>query len=169
MNTAKHIGQRVGVFLDVQNLYYSAKSLYSAKVNFGAILKTVVAGRSLIRAQAYVIEAAKSEERQFFAALGKQGYEVRSKALQIFYGGVQKGDWDVGITIDAIVLAERLDVVVLVTGDGDFLPLVEYLKINKGCRVEVAAFGKSASGKLKEAADEFIDLCESPRKYLIKK
>jgi len=158
--------QRVGVFVDVQNLYYSAKNLYHSKINYNGILKEAVNNRSLIRAIAYVIRAAIEEEKTFFDALEKIGFEVKAKDLQIFYGGMKKGDWDVGIAMDAIELASKLDVVVLVSGDGDYLPLVEHLKRSSGCKIEVMAFGRSASSKLKEAADEFIDLDAAPAKYL---
>jgi uncharacterized LabA/DUF88 family protein len=93
--------------------------------------------------------------------------EARTKDLQIFMGGAKKADWDVGLAVDAIKLAPKLDTIILISGDGDFVPLVEYLKINMGCQVEVASFGKSSSQRLKEAADEFIDLSENPRKYLL--
>lgn len=163
-----HKAQRVGVFIDVQNLYYSAKNLYRAKVNFKEILKEAVSGRALIRAIAYVIKTEMiREEKTFFEALEKIGFEVKTKALQIFYGGAKKGDWDVGMVIDAIELAPKLDVVILVSGDGDFIPLVEHLKRAMSCRVEIVAFSKSASSKLIEAADSFSDLCQD-KKYLIK-
>lgn len=164
----KHAGQRVGVLIDVQNLYHSAKNLYNARVNFREILKTAVAGRSLIRVFAYVVSTKTGEEKPFFDALIGLGIETRVKELQEFYGGAKKADWDVGIVIDAIRIAPSVDTLVLVSGDGDFLSLSEYLK-NQGKRLEVMAFGKSASGKLKESADEFIDLCDEPKKYLLKK
>lgn len=164
----KNINQRVGVFVDVSNMYHSARHLYGARVNFGAVLEEVVGGRQLIRAIAYVISADIKEEREFFEALRLSGFEVREKELQVFPGGAKKGDWDVGITVDAITLAQRLDVVILVSGDGDFVPLVEYLKRNTGCKVEVIAFGNSCSRKLIEEADEFIDLDKNTRKFLIK-
>jgi uncharacterized LabA/DUF88 family protein len=157
----------VGVFVDVQNMYYSAKNIYQAKVNFGKILETAIAGRKLIRAFAYVIRAEAPEEQTFFDALSKQGFEIRSKDLQVFYGGQKKGDWDVGIAIDAIRLAPKLDSVVLVSGDGDFIPLVEYLRYN-GQQVEVVAFSKSSSSRLMESCDEFTDLCADEDKYLMK-
>ncbi|MFA6197980.1 MAG: NYN domain-containing protein [Patescibacteria group bacterium] len=163
----QHTEQRVGVFVDVQNMYYSAKNIYQAKVNFGKILETAIAGRKLIRAFAYVIRAEAPEEQSFFDALSKQGFEVRSKDLQVFYGGQKKGDWDVGIAIDAIRLAPKLDSVVLVSGDGDFIPLVEYLRYN-GQQVEVVAFSRSSSSRLMESCDEFTDLCADEDKYLIK-
>lgn len=161
--------QRVGVFIDVQNMYYSAKSMYKAKVNFVQILKTAVNGRALIRAIAYVIKTdIVKEEKNFFEALEKIGFEVRAKDLQVFYGGHKKGDWDIGISMDMIELAPKLDVAVLVSGDGDFVPLVVHLQRALGVRTEVIAFGKSSSSKLKEAADSFLDLDINPKKYLMK-
>jgi uncharacterized LabA/DUF88 family protein len=164
----KHIGQRVAVLIDVQNLYHSAKNLYQARVNFREILKLAVSQRNLIRAFAYVVRTKTGEEKPFFEALTKLGIETRVRDLQEFYGGLKKADWDVGITIDAVKIALNVDVIVLASGDGDFLQLVEYLK-NQGKRVEVIAFGRSASAKTKEEADEFIDLEKNPEKYLIEK
>ena len=156
------------ILIDVQNMYHSAKNLYDARVNFAEILKLAVSGRKLVRAFAYVVRTKTGEEKPFFDALIKLGFETRVRDLQEFYGGMKKADWDVGITVDAIKSAPGVDVIVLVSGDGDFVQLVEYLK-NQGKRAEVIAFGKSASGRLKETADEFIDLGETPAKYLISK
>ncbi len=160
--------QRVEVLIDVQNLYYSAKNLYHAKVNFQEVLKQAVAGRKFIRAFGYVVRTKTGDEAPFFDALSKIGIETRVRDLQEFYGGAKKADWDVGIVIDAIRTAPGIDVIVLVSGDGDFIPLVDYLK-NFGKRVEVVAFGRTTSGKLKEAADEFIDLDDGVAKFLLKK
>ena len=124
MAVIKHKGQRVGVFIDTQNLYHSAKNLYKAKVNFGNVLKQAVAGRQLIRARAYVVTTESGEEQNFFEALEKLGIEIKTKDLQVFYGGAKKADWDVGMAIDAISMASKLDAIVLATGDGDFAPLV---------------------------------------------
>ncbi len=164
----KHSGQRVGVLIDVQNLYHSAKNLYGARVNFREILKLAVSKRNLIRAFAYVVRTKTGEEKAFHEALSKLGIEMRTKDLQEFYGGAKKADWDVGLAVDAIKLASNTDALVLVSGDGDFVPLVEYLK-NQGKRVEVLAFGRSASSHLREEADEFIDLEKSHNKFLLKK
>ena len=164
----QHKEQRIVVLIDVQNMYYSARNLYQAKVNFGEILKTAVGGRKLIRAFAYVVRTKTGEEKPFFDALVKLGIETRVRDLQEFYGGLKKADWDVGITVDAVKTAPGVDGIVLVSGDGDFIQLVEYLK-NQGKKVEVVAFGKTTSGKLREVADEFIDLEKNPKKYLIKK
>ncbi len=158
----KHAEQRVGVFVDVQNMYHSARNLHGdARVNFQEVLKTVVAGRKLVRAIAYVIRSQTTEESSFFDALEKQGFELKMKDLQVFMNGAKKADWDVGMAIDAVKLADKVDVVVLVTGDGDFVPLVSYLRENKGCLVEGAAFRESSSSKLVEAVDDFIDLSSS--------
>ncbi|MFH1643322.1 MAG: NYN domain-containing protein [Patescibacteria group bacterium] len=167
MTISQHKGQRVAVLIDVQNLYHSAKNLYTAKVNFGAVLRLAVAQRSLIRAFAYVIKTKGGEEKAFFEALVKLGIETRVKDLQEFHGGTKKGDWDVGISIDAVRIAPAIDTIVLASGDGDFIQLVEYLK-NQGKRVEVIAFGRSASSALREVVDDFIDLEQDAKKYLIK-
>ena len=168
MMTNKHFGQRIAVLIDVQNLYHSAKNLHRAKVNFGEILKVAVADRNLIRAFAYVVKTKTGEEKSFFEALTKLGIETRVKDLQEFYGGAKKGDWDVGLAIDAIRISPTLDALVIVSGDGDFIPLVEYLK-NQGKRVEVIAFGKSSSHNLIEIADEFTDLGKDYEQFLLKK
>lgn len=165
----KRKDQRVGIFVDIQNLYHSSKNLYHARVNYKELLKELVDGRKLITAFAYVVKSDTAKgEAEFFDALVKSGLELRSKDLQIYAGGMKKADWDVGMAVDAIRMSDLLDVVILVTGDGDFIPLVEYLKWGKGRTVEVAAFGRSASGKIKEVADEFIDLEKLP-KVLLKK
>src|SRR3989344_6099490 len=162
----KHREQRVGIFVDVANMYHSAKNLYGARVNFKEVLKTATAGRKLIRAIAYAIRSESEEEKGFFGALDSQGFEVKAKDLQVFAGGAKKADWDVGIAVDAIKLADKLDTVVLVTGDGDFTPLVVYLKENRGCKVEVIAFGRTTSGKLLETTDDFINL-DHDKKFLL--
>lgn len=167
MIAIQHAGQRVGVFIDAQNLYHSAKNLHGKRVNFGNILETAVSGRQLIRALAYVITTESGDETEFLGALEQMGIELRSKDLQIFYGGSKKADWDVGLAIDAVRTAPKLDTIVLVSGDGDFVPLVEYLQHNQGCRVEVISFAKSSSSKLMEAADLFVDMGADPKKYLL--
>ena len=167
MATIKHPEQRVGVFIDTQNLYHSAKNIYHARVNFGNVLKDAVAGRRLVRAQAYAVTTESGEEKGFFEALEKVGIEMRLKELQIFAGGAKKADWDVGLAVDAITASPKLDTVILLTGDGDFVPLVRYLQNHGGCQVEVVSFGRSTSLKLKEATDDFLDLDEEPKRYLL--
>jgi len=166
MTVIKNKEQRVGVFIDTQNLYHSARNLYQARVNFGAVLKEAVAGRKLVRAVAYVVKSETGEEKSFFEALEKLGIETKTKDLQVYYGGFKKGDWDVGLAVDAIKFAPKLDAVVLIAGDGDYVPMVEYIQ-SLGTQVEAISFGKSTSGKLREAVDDFIDLSLNPKKFLI--
>jgi len=161
----KHAEQRVLVLFDTQNLYYSGKQLHGRKVNFAEILKAAVAGRKLIRAIAYVIKTEIQEEKSFHDALNKIGIEVKAKDLQVFYGGAKKGDWDIGIAMDAVRLSSKVDTVVLVSGDGDFKDLIQYLK-SHGCRAEVIAFGKTTSKRLLEVCDDFMDL-SSNKRFLI--
>jgi uncharacterized LabA/DUF88 family protein len=167
-NIIVHKEQRIAIFLDVQNLYHSARNLHGARVNFREILNRAISQRKLIRAFGYVVRTKTGEEKPFFDALVKLGIETRIKDLQEFYDGLKKADWDVGIVVDAIRVSASVDVICLASGDGDFIPLVEYLK-NQGKRVEVFAFGRTTSSRIKETADEFIDLDEEPEKYLLRK
>ncbi|MBI2447993.1 NYN domain-containing protein [Candidatus Microgenomates bacterium] len=163
----KNKEQRVAVFVDVQNLYYTARHLYGSKVNFGAILKEAVGDRKLIRAIAYAVKAQMPEEGTFFDALNKSGFEVKTKDLQTFVDGTKKADWDVGLAMDIIKMAPGIDSIILVSGDGDYIPLVEYLQ-NHGKLVEVVAFGRSASQNLVARADDFTDLGKMEKKILMK-
>lgn len=162
----KHKEQRVVVLIDVQNMYHSAKNLYHAKVNFEQILKAGVGKRKLIRAFAYVVSTEGGEEQAFFEALTNLGIEIRVKDLKEYYGGLKKADWDVGIAVDAIRCASAVDTIIIVSGDGDFAPLVEYLK-HTGKRVEAIAFSRSTSSELRDAADDFLDLEENSERFLI--
>lgn len=165
MTVISHKAQRVGILIDAVNLYHSARHLYKHKVNFGELLKEAVGDRQLVRAIAYVISTEAGDEQQFFDALTRVGIETKTKDLQIFIDGTKKGDWDVGIAIDAVRMAEKVDVVVLVSGDGDFVPLVTYLK-NK-VQVEGMSFAKSSSTKLIEVLDAFTDLGEDTNRFLL--
>jgi uncharacterized LabA/DUF88 family protein len=166
-NPLKHPDQRVGVFIDVQNLYYSARHLHGKKVNFGNIVLEAVAGRKLIRAIAYVVRTDSQEEIPFFEALYNLGIETREKDLQIFSSGTKKADWDVGLTVDAIRLSSSLDAIILVSGDGDYIPLVDYLQKSTGKQVEVVAFGETTSSRLIDACDDFVDLSDRKDLFLI--
>lgn len=168
MPVIKHKNQRVAVLFDVQNLYHSAKNLYGARVNFANILKTATGNRQLVRAIGYVIATESGEEKGFFEALQKIGIELKVKDLQIFPGGIKKADWDVGLAVDAIKLAQHVDAVVVVSGDGDYIPLLEYIRSAMGVQVEVMAFGRSTSSKLREMCDDFTDLGADPAKYTIR-
>ena len=167
MAIIKHKEQRVGIFIDAQNLYHSAKNLYHSKVNFGSIVKDALDGRKLVRAIAYVIATEAGDENAFFDALVKMGIETKVKDLQVFSSGAKKADWDVGLAIDAVKLAPKLDSIIIIAGDGDFCPLVEYLQ-SHGCQVEVVSFGKSTSSKLIEMTDHFMDLDDNANKYLLR-
>lgn len=161
--------QRVAVLVDVQNLYYSAKNLYAARINFKNLLKLAVSDRILTRAIAYVIKADQgSGELDFFEALNNAGFEVNEKELQIFAGGAKKGDWDLGIAMDAIRLGHKVDSVILVSGDGDFKPVVNYLQQSLGCLVEIVAFKQTTNHELIEIADDFIDIEEYQSDLLFK-
>lgn len=155
---------RIGIFLDVQNLYHSAKNLYGSRVNYKELIQGLATGRKIIRVLAYVVTSdPQTGEDAFFGALEKEGIELRNKELQIYPGGIKKADWDVGLAIDAVKLASSLDVIILVTGDGDFIPLVDYLRDGLGKIVEVAAFGRATSSKLRETADSFVDIESIPK------
>jgi len=161
----QHADQRVGIFIDSQNMYHSARHLFNRRVNFKNILEDAVIGRKLIRAVAYVISTKTEEEQPFFEALEKTGIELRQKELIEYASGAKKADWDVGMAIDVVRMLDMLDVVVLVTGDGDFVPLVDFVQ-NHGRIVEVMSFGETTSSRLIEAADHFIDLSKEKKRYM---
>jgi uncharacterized LabA/DUF88 family protein len=160
MRRGSHLKQRVGVFVDVQNLFYSARALHHGKINFKKLLEYIVGGRELTRAIAYIVQKPDSDQSGFIEALTSIGYEIKSKELRIRLDGTAKGDWDMGIAIDALAIASKLDVVVLVSGDGDFVPLVEMLKA-QGCKVEVVSFEKSSAVELISSATEYIAIEKS--------
>ncbi len=161
--------QRVAVLVDVQNLYYSARNLYQARISFKNLLKIAVADRVLTRAIAYVIKSDISNgESEFFNAVHEAGFETKEKDLQVFQGGAKKGDWDVGIVIDAVRLGSKVDSIVLVSGDGDYVPMVTYLQQALGCLVEVMAFEKTSSKSLIESADDFIPIEKHAKDLLFK-
>lgn len=164
----KHPSQRVGVFIDTQNMYYSARNLFGRKVNFKNIVEDAVAGRQLIRAMAYVVSTESEQERPFFDALESAGIETREKQLQEFSSGAKKADWDVGLAIDVVQMLDMLDVVVIASGDGDFLPLIEYA-LSRGRMVELVAFGGTTSSSLLNLVHDYTDLSVNKRRYLLGK
>lgn len=163
----KRPAQRVAVLIDTQNMYHSAKHLFDAKLNFPAIVRAATEDRQLVRAIAYVAKSKTGEEMAFFEALVGGGIELRIKEVLEFSSGAKKADWDVGMAIDAVKLAEKVDVLILMTGDGDFVPCVEYLQA-KGVIVEVVAFGASTSSELRGACDLFMDISDSADQFLIR-
>ncbi len=148
---------RVGVFVDVQNMFYSAREYYDGKVDFQKILETSVRGRSLITAIAYLVCVDDVDQTAFISVLERLGFVIRMKYLKRRADGSGRGDWDMGIAIDALVRAPKLDVAVLVTGDGDFVELVHALK-SQGVTVEVLSFPQNTSEDLKRAADLYIPM-----------
>ncbi|MFH0928652.1 MAG: NYN domain-containing protein [bacterium] len=162
----QHPEQRVGIFIDVQNMYYSGRNLFDAKVNFGNIVKRAVADRKLIRAIAYVVRTKTREEQPFIDALQKSGIETKEKELMEYFGGQKKADWDVGIAVDAIRMSDILDVIVIVSGDGDYCPLLDYLK-GHGRQVEIMAFRETTSSRLVESADIYTNLSDDQDEFLI--
>jgi uncharacterized LabA/DUF88 family protein len=158
--------QRVGVLADSQNLYHTAQSLHSRNVDYATLLAEAVDGRELVRAIAYVIRADSEDEERFFEALVDIGFETKMKPIQEYADGTKKADWDVGMSLDAVTLADHVDAVVLCTGDGDFTRLCSHLR-HEGVRVEVMAFQQSTAGSLVEAADAFVDLDEEGESFLL--
>lgn len=160
------LSQRVAVLIDTQNMYHSAKHLFGAKLAFGKVVEAVAGDRSILRAIAYVAKSKTGEETAFFDALKEMGIELKIKDVQEFSSGAKKADWDVGMAVDAVKLGEKVDVIILMTGDGDFVPLVEYLH-GKGVIVEVAAFAESTNAQLKAIADRFFDISTAGKQFLI--
>lgn len=161
-----HDAQRVAVLADAQNLYHSSHSLYSQNIDYAGLLQTAVQGRDLVRAISYVIRADSPQEESFFEALRDIGFEAKIKDIKTFGDGSKKADWDVGISLDAVTLADHVDTVVLCTGDGDFARLCHHLR-HEGVRVEVLGFGGSTASELVEATDAFTDLSEERETVLL--
>jgi uncharacterized LabA/DUF88 family protein len=164
--TEIHSGQRVAILVDAQNLYHTAQSIYTRNIDYSALLEKGVQDRELTRAIAYVIRADSPEEESFFEALEDIGFEPKIKDIKTFSDGSKKADWDVGLSLDAVTLAKKVDTMVLCTGDGDFSRLCSHLR-HEGVRVEVMGFESSTADELVEATDRFIDLSERPETFLL--
>lgn len=150
---------RVGLFVDVQNMYYAARQL-NARLDFGALIENVARNRRLIQANAYVVQNRDIDQSGFLAMLQQRNYVVRRKDLKIRGDGSSKGDWDMEIALDMLDLAESLDIVVLASGDGDFVPLVNRIK-TRGPRVEIYSFPASTAKELIEACDRHVAIDET--------
>ncbi|GBF05445.1 hypothetical protein DAERI_040205 [Deinococcus aerius] len=154
---------RVGVFIDTQNLYHSARDLLERTVNFETILKVATEGRELVHAISYTVEREnEATARPFIYKLSALGYKVRRMNLVLSHvaeGGkhIYEGNWDMGIVADMVRLMDHLDIVVLGSGDGDFTDIVEVLQ-ERGKRVEVIAFREHTAQRLVDAADRFTHL-----------
>ncbi len=159
----KGTAKRVGVFIDVQNMYYAARQL-KGKLDFDALLEAAVRDRRLIQATAYVVESKDTDQSAFFARLQQRAITVKKKTLKVRADGSMKGDWDMEMALDMLEAAPNLDVLALVSGDGDFTSLVKRVK-SMGPRVEVLAFPRNTAKSLLEAADRFQPL---DRKFMIR-
>jgi uncharacterized LabA/DUF88 family protein len=150
---------RVGVFVDVQNIFYSAREYYGGKVDFEKLLNQAVRGRQLIFAFAYLVTSDEVDQSGFINVLEHLGFTVKTKPLKKRPDGSMRGDWDMGIAIDVLLFAPKLDVVVIVSGDSDFSDLVKVLKY-KGTQVEIISFPQNTSEELKKIADRYTPLSE---------
>lgn len=156
-----HVSQeRVGIFVDVPNVIYAAERR-NINLDFGRVLEYFTRGRQLVRASAYSPISddpqAKLESQRFVHHFVGHPYRIITKPLKRFADGSMKANFDIELAIDILTMSDRLDVVVLMSGDGDFRRLVEMIS-SRGVRVEVAAFSETASSELKSAADLYIDI-----------
>lgn len=151
--------ERVGVFVDVPNLVYAARYL-NRWIDFGRLLDRLLGGRRLIRAHAYSpTDPDPSADQQFLTPVKSQGYRLTTKNYRTFASGAKKADMDLDLCMDIVrlVVAKAVECVVLCSGDGDFLPLLDFCADN-GVRVEVASFVEATSDELRQACDRFYNL-----------
>jgi uncharacterized LabA/DUF88 family protein len=172
--------EKVAVFVDGANLYHSIKSYYKGVLDYGVLLSAAVDDRKLLRATFYIVEKQEADDggaiggasgaRSFVYNLNKFGYKVRSKPLVVHETlspeGEKtishKGDWDIGIIVDMMRLADHANTYVLVSGDGDYVEAVEYLQSEKGLRVEVISAAPCTSQALLDVCDDHTDLGDIP-------
>ena len=148
---------RVGVFVDVQNMFYAAKDRFGRRVDYIKLLDLIVGPRYLTVAYAYVVQIPEINQSSFLSLLEHNGYTIKSKDLRLRGDGSAKGDWDVGIAVDIVSMLGSLDVVILASGDGDFCPLAELIK-QQDKRMEVVAFEHNTSMDLQQIADQFFPI-----------
>lgn len=164
-------GQRVGLFVDTQNLYYAARDAAGRNLDYERLLRVAVRGRDLHAATAYVVErAGESSAHGFITRLSALGYRVRRRDVRVHRADDQgrtvlEGDWDMGIAADVVRAWDHLDVIVLASGDGDFVPILQ-LAQERGKRVEVLAFREAAAQSLIDLVDRFIHLGDVDGIYL---
>jgi uncharacterized LabA/DUF88 family protein len=151
--------ERIGIFVDVQNMFYAAKQ-YGARLDFEKLMTAAVGERRLVRAYAYVIQTPEVDQSGFVSMLQQRSYQVKRKDLRLRSDGSAKGDWDMGMAIDMIGMADKVDVVILVSGDGDFVSLLHLLK-EMGPRVEVFSFPHNTARDLMETADRYYPIDEA--------
>lgn len=152
--------ETVAVFVDSQNLYYSARTGYAAKVNYEKLLKLITANRKLVKAYAYIVQPPDGDVKPFATSLERIGYIVKTKDVRTRSDGSAKANWDMGIALDILGILDHVDTIVLASGDGDFVSLVDFIK-GKNKRVEIFAFAENTAYDLKEKADRFEPLGEN--------
>lgn len=152
--------ETVAVFVDSQNLYYSARTGYAAKVNYEKLLKLITANRKLVKAYAYIVQPPDGDVKPFATSLERIGYIVKTKDVRTRSNGSAKANWDMGIALDILGILDHVDTIVLASGDGDFVSLVDFIK-GKNKRVEIFAFAENTAYDLKEKADRFEPLGEN--------
>ncbi len=150
--------KKVAIFVDVQNIYYTVKQVYGCNFDYNAFWLHATTDREVVSAVAYAIDRADQKQREFQNILRAIGFEVKLKPFIKRADGSAKGDWDVGITIDALEFTEDADDVVLLSGDGDFDLLVNKLRVDRGKRVEVYGVQELTAKSLINAATEFIPI-----------
>jgi uncharacterized LabA/DUF88 family protein len=150
--------KKVAIFVDVQNIYYTAKQTFGRNFDYNKFWSKATTDREVVKAVAYAIERGDQKQREFQNILRAIGFEVKLKPFIQRSDGSAKGDWDVGITIDAMEYADSADVVILVSGDGDFDLLVNKLRVDRGKRVEVYGVSKLTAASLMNAASEFMPI-----------
>jgi len=149
--------QRIAILVDGQNIYLAARAR-GAKPDYGAIIKSMMS-REIVRAIIYIVLAGGVDQSKFIHAVEMLGYEVKSKEPRRLPDGSIKADWDMQIAIDALALADKVDVMVILTGDSDFVPLVHALK-SKGVKVEIMSFPETTGKELISAADKYVEITD---------
>lgn len=152
--------ETIALFVDSQNLYYSARMGYAAKVNYEKLLRLITGTRNLVKAYAYIVQPPEGDVKPFATSLERIGYIVKTKDVRTRANGSAKANWDMGMALDILGTLDRVDTIVLASGDGDFVPLVDFVKA-KNKRVEIFAFPDNTAYDLKERADRFEPLGEN--------
>lgn len=150
--------KRVLILVDVQNVYYTTREAFKKNFDYNHFWSRATSGRQVVKAIAYAIDRGDRKQKEFQNILRAIGFEVKLKPFIQRSDGSAKGDWDVGITIDALEYSTSVDVVVLVSGDGDFEPLVDKLRTSAGNYVEVYGVTTLTAASLVKAASEFIPI-----------
>ncbi|HEX5040619.1 MAG TPA: NYN domain-containing protein [Candidatus Limnocylindria bacterium] len=151
------MSKNVAMFVDVANMYYAARG-QDVDVDYVALLKHATKGRDLIRAYAYTgLDPENENQRKFIDFLAKNGYKPVVKDIRKFGDGRMKANLDIELVVDLFRLADRMDIAVIVSGDGDFAPAIRALQ-DKGVRAEVISFKPNTSSDLVAVADEFMDI-----------